>query len=133
MDEQGTRVATDLAVQLNSQLQTKCVLSKEDNVSNRPEETLSHENEGGMADTVSWHILLGASPVSAIGSNEGEIKSDEIDPSLDGNNNSVNLCSAQETIAESVDLSNQTIQARTTSAMMVYGFKNMIQLQNSVF
>ncbi|CAM6060862.1 unnamed protein product [Sphagnum tenellum] len=29
----------------------------------------------------------------------------EIDPSLDGNNNSVNLCSAQETVAESVDLS----------------------------
>ncbi len=28
---------------------------------------------------------------------------------------------------------NQTIQARTTSAMMVYGFRNLIQLQNSVF
>ncbi len=67
MDEQGTRVATDLAMQLNSQLYTKCVLSKEDSVPSRPEETLSHGNAGGMADTISWHTLLGVSPVYAIG------------------------------------------------------------------
>jgi hypothetical protein len=66
---------------------------------------LSHENAGGMADTVSWHTLLGASPIYAIGSNEDEIKSVETDPSLDGNNSSVNLCSALEIVAESVDLS----------------------------
>jgi len=81
------------------------VLSKEDTVPSRPEETLSHENAGGMADTVSWHTLLGASPIYAIGSNEDEIKSAETYPSLDGNNSSVNLCSALETVAESVDLS----------------------------
>ncbi len=99
MDEQGTRVATDLAMQLNSQLQTKCVLSEEDSSSSQAEETLSHENAGGMADTVSWHTLLGASPVYAIGGNEDEIKTAETDPSLDGNNSSVNLCSAQGTLS----------------------------------
>ncbi len=99
MDEQGTRVATDLAMQLNSQLQTKCVLSEEDSSSSQAVETLSHENAGGMADTVSWHTLLGASPVYAIGGNEDEIKSAETDPSLDGNNNSVNLGSAQGTLS----------------------------------
>ncbi len=66
---------------------------------------MSHENAGGMADTVTWHTLLSASPVYAIGGNEDEIKSVEIDPSLDGNNSSVNLCFAQETVAESVNLS----------------------------
>ncbi len=81
------------------------MLSEEDIVSNWPEETLSHENAWGMADTVSWHTLLGASPIYAIGSNEDEIKSAETNPSLDGNNSGVNLCFAQETVAESVDLS----------------------------
>jgi hypothetical protein len=74
MDEQGIRVATNLAMQPNSQLQTKCVLYKEDNVPSRPEETLSHENARGMADTVSWHTLLGASPIYAIGNNEMQLK-----------------------------------------------------------
>jgi hypothetical protein len=81
------------------------VLFEENSVPSRPEQTLSHENAGGMADTVTWHTLLGASPVYAIGGNEDEIKSAETDPSLDGNNSSVNLCSAHETVAESVDLS----------------------------
>ncbi|CAM6033697.1 unnamed protein product [Sphagnum compactum] len=105
MDEQGTQVATDLATQLNSQLQTKCVLSEEDSSSSQAEETLSHENAGEMVNTVSWHTLVGVSPVYAIGGNEDETKSAETDPSLDGNNSSVNLGSAQETVAESVDFS----------------------------
>jgi hypothetical protein len=92
-------------MQLNSQLQTKCVLCEEDSVPSRPEETLSHENAGGMADTISWHTLLGASPIHAIESNEDAIKSAETNPSLDGNDSSVKLCSAPETVAESVDLS----------------------------
>jgi hypothetical protein len=75
------------------------VLSEEDSSSSQAEETLSNENARGMADTVSWHTLLGASPVYAIGGNEDEIKSAETDPSLDGNNNSVNLGSAQGTLS----------------------------------
>jgi len=70
MDEQGTRVATDLATQLNCQLQTKCALSKEDSSSSQAKETLSHENAEEMADMVSWHTLVGASPIYAIGSND---------------------------------------------------------------
>jgi hypothetical protein len=99
MDEQGTQAATDLATQLNSQLQTKCFPSEEDSFSSQKEETLSHENVGEMADTVSWHTLVGASPVYAIGGNEDETKSAETDPSLDGNNSSVNLGSAQGTLS----------------------------------
>ncbi len=99
MDVQGTQVATDLATQLNSQLQTKCVLFEEDSSSSQAEETLSHENAGEMADTVSWHTLLGASSVYAIAGTEDETKSAETDPSLDGNNSSVNLGSAQGTLS----------------------------------
>jgi hypothetical protein len=99
MDEQGIQVVTDLATQLNLQLQTKSVLSEEDSSSSQAEETLSHENAGEMGDTVSWHTLVGASPAYAIGGNEDETKSAETDPSLDGNNSSVNLGSAQGTLS----------------------------------
>jgi hypothetical protein len=42
---------------------------------------------------------VGASPAYAIGGNEDETKSAETDPSLDGNNSSVNLGSAQGTLS----------------------------------
>ncbi|CAK9859620.1 unnamed protein product [Sphagnum jensenii] len=71
------------------------------NLEKEEDESSAQEATDGSA----WHTLLGASLIYAIGGNEDEIKSVETDPSLDGNNSSVNLCSAQETVAESVDLS----------------------------